>query len=104
MNKKHVKEKIQYQFDIESFEKHQAYQITLPSIGLERSTYIGILTYVDLSSLAFVVTDGIRDDNLARYGDVKYSNDAYGLLTIYIEEYVNEDISILKLGVVENET
>ena len=96
MNKKHVKEKIQYQFDIESFEKHQAYQITLPTIGLERSTYIGILTYVDLSFLTFIVTDGLDGDRVARYGD-----DGYGHLTIYIEKYVNEDISIIKLGVVE---
>ena len=66
MNKKHVKEKISYEFDIKSFERNQAYQITLPTIGLERSTYIGILTYVDLS-------------------------------------FLNGDISILKLGVVENE-
>lgn len=96
MNKKHVKEKIQYQFDIESFEKHQAYQITLPTIGLERSTYIGILTYVDLTFLSFLVTEG--GDRVIRYGD-----DGYGHLNIDINEYMNVDISILKLGVVENE-
>lgn len=96
MNKKHVKEKIQYQFDIESFEKNQAYQITLPTIGLERVTYIGILTYVDLTFLSFLVTEG--GDRVTIYGD-----DGYGHLNIDINEYMNGDISIVKLGVVENE-
>ena len=98
MNKKHVKEKITYEFDNESFETHQAYQITLPTIGLEKSTYIGILTYVDISSLSFLVTDGILDDRVVRYGDGEY-----GYLNIDIDEYMNGDISILKLGVVEDE-
>ena len=98
MNKKHVKEKISYEFDIVSFEKHQAYQIKLPTIGLERSTYIGILTYIDLSSLSFLVTDGILEDRVVRYG-----NDAYGHLNIDIDEYMNGDISILKLGVIKDE-
>ena len=91
MNKKHVKEKISYEFDIKSFERNQAYQIKLPTIGLERSTYIGILTYVDLTFLTFIVTDGLDGDRVVRYG-----NDGYG-------QYMNGDISILKLGVVENE-
>lgn len=98
MDKKHVKEKISYEFDIESFEKHQAYQITLPTIGLERSTYIGILTYVDLTFLSFLVTDGILEDRVVRYGD-----DGYGHLNIDIKEYMNGDVSILKLGVIEDE-
>jgi hypothetical protein len=98
MNKKHVKEKISYEFDIDSFERHQAYQIKLPTIGLERSTYIGILTYVDLSFLTFLVTDGILEDRVVRYGD-----DGYGLLNIDIDDYIKGDISIIKLGVVENE-
>ena len=99
MNKKHVKEKITYEFDIGSFEKHQAYQIKLPTIGLERSTYIGILTYVDPSLLSFLVTDGILEDRIVKYGD-----DEYGHLNIDINEYMNsDDISILKLGVVEDE-
>lgn len=98
MNKKHVKEKISYEFDIESFEKHQAYQIKLPTIGLERSTYIGILTYVDLTFLTFVVTDGLDGDRVVRYG-----NDGYGHLNIDINEYMNGDISILKLGVINDE-
>ena len=98
MNKKHVKEKITYEFDIGSFEKHQAYQIKLPTIGLERSTYIGILVYVDLSLLTFVITDGLGGDRIVRYGD-----DEYGHLNIDINEYMNGEITILKLGVVENE-
>lgn len=98
MNKKHVKEKISYEFDIKSFERNQAYQIKLPTIGLERSTYIGILTYVDLTFLTFIVTDGVDGYRVVRYGD-----DGYGHLNIDINEYVNSDISILKLGVVENE-
>lgn len=98
MNKKHVKEKISYEFDIGSFEKHQAYQIKLPTIGLERSTYIGILTYVDLTFLTFVVTDGLDGDRVVRYGD-----DGYGHLNIDINEYMNGDISIIKLGVINDE-
>ena len=98
MNKKHVKEKISYEFDIDSFETHQAYQITLPTIGLEKSTYIGILTYIDPSLLSFLVTDGILEDRIIKYGD-----DEYGHLNIDIDEYMNGDISILKLGVVEDE-
>lgn len=98
MNKKHIKEKITYEFDIKSFERNQAYQITLPTIGLERSTYIGILVYVDPSLLTFVITDGLDGDRIVRYGD-----DEYGHLNIDINEYLNGDISILKLGVVENE-
>lgn len=98
INMKHIKEKISYEFDIESFEKHQAYQITLPTIGLERSTYIGILTYVDLSVLTFIVTDGLLEDRVVIYGD-----DGCGHLTIDINEYMNGDISILKLGVVEDD-
>ena len=98
MNKKHVKEKISYEFDIKSFERHQAYQIKLPTIGLERSTYIGILVYVDLSLLTFVITDGLDGDRIVRYGD-----DEYGHLNIDINEYMNGEITILKLGVVENE-
>lgn len=98
MNKKHVKEKISYEFDIESFETHQAYQITLQTIGLEKATYIGILTYVDISSLSFLVTDGILEDRVVRYGDGEY-----GYLNIDIDEYMKGDISIVKLGVVEDE-
>lgn len=98
MNKKYVKEKITYEFDIGSFEKHQAYQIKLPTIGLERSTYIGILTYVDLTFLTFVVTDGLDGDRVVRYG-----NDGYGHLNIDINEYMNGDISIIKLGVINDE-
>lgn len=98
INMKHVKEKISYEFDIDSFERHQAYQITLPTIGLERSTYIGILTYVDPSSLTFVVTDGLLEDRV-----VIYCDEGYGHLTIDINEYMNGDVSILKLGVIEDE-
>lgn len=98
MNKKHVKEKISYEFDIKSFEKNQAYQIKLLTIGLERSTYIGILTYVDLSFLTFLVADGLDGDRVVRYGD-----DGYGHLNIDINEYMNGDISIVKLGVINDE-
>lgn len=54
MNKKHIKEKTVYEFDIDSFEKHQAYKITLPTIGLQQSTYIGILVHVDLNMISFI--------------------------------------------------
>lgn len=98
MNKKHIKEKITYEFDIGSFEKHQAYQIKLPTFGLERSTYIGILIYVDPSLLSFVVTDGLDGDRVVKYGD-----DEYGHLDIDINEYMNGEITIVKLGVIKDE-
>lgn len=95
MNKKHIKEKTVYEFDINSFEKDQAYKIILPTIGLEQSTYIGILVYVDLSMISFMVTKDLDGDRvICNCGD-------YGHITISIDEYMNDNISILKLGVVE---
>jgi hypothetical protein len=94
MNKKHIKEKITYQFDIDSFEKDQAYQLTLATAGLDRATYVGILVYVDLSILTFMVVNDIDGKRFNRCGE-------YGHVTITIDEYVNGDISIRKLGVVE---
>ena len=95
MNKKHIKEKTTYEFDIDSFEKNQAYQITLPTIGLEQSTYIGILVYVDLDMISFIVTNDLDGDRvICDCGE-------YGHITINIDEYMKGNISILKLGVVE---
>ena len=93
MNKKHIKEKTTYEFDIDSFEKNQAYQITLPPIGHEQSTYIGILVYVDLEMITFMVATDLGD-YVNRCGE-------YGHITIDIDEYMAGNISILKLGVVE---
>lgn len=94
MNKKHVKEKITYQFDIDSFEKDQAYQITLATAGLERSTYVGILVYVDLGLITFMVVNDIDGNRFNPCGE-------YGHIAITIDEYMTGDISIRKLGVVE---
>lgn len=95
MNKKHIKEKTVYEFDIDSFEKYQAYKITLPTIGLQQSTYIGILVYVDLNMISFMVTNDLDGDHvICDCGE-------YGHITIHIDDYMNGDISILKLGVVE---
>lgn len=96
MNKKHIKEKTVYEFDIDSFQKHQAYKITLPTIGLQQSTYIGILVYVDLSMISFMVTNDLDGDRV-----IIRNCDEYGHITINIDEYMKGDISILKLGVVE---
>lgn len=95
MNKKHIKEKTVYEFDIDSFEKHQAYKITLPTIGLQQSTYIGILVHVDLNMMSFIVTNDLDGERVIR------NCDEYGHITIYIDDYMKGDISILKLGVVE---
>jgi hypothetical protein len=95
MGKKYIKEKITYEFDIKSFEKYKAYQITLPTIGLEQSTYVGILTYVDVSLITFIVVDEYYGDGITDCGE-------YGSLTIDIDDYIKGNISILKLGVVES--
>lgn len=95
MNKKHIKEKTVYEFDMDSFQKNQAYQITLPTIGLQQSTYIGILVYVDLDMISFIVTNDLDGDR------VVCDCDEYGHINIDIDDYMKGNISILKLGVVE---
>jgi len=99
MNKKYLKEKTVYEFDINSFEKYQAYRITLPTIGLARSTYDGILVYANASALKFIVAGKSYDydrDGIKDCGE-------YGILIINIDDYMKGNISIIKLGVVENE-
>ena len=99
INMKHVKEKISYEFDIDSFEINQAYKITLPSIGLLESEFIGILTYVDSSGISFVITKDEERPEILSIGDTSIS-----YLSININDYITGNISILKLGVVEDET
>jgi hypothetical protein len=85
---KHVKEKITYEFDIDSFEKDQAYKISLPTISLQKWEVIGILDDLDSTNLVFITN--------------QYANrpEIRSILTINIDDYVKGDISIVKLGVV----
>lgn len=98
INMKHVKEKISYEFDIDSFEKDQAYKITLPTIGLQESEFIGILDYVDSSGISFVITKDEERPEILRIGNTSIS-----YLSININDYIKGDISIVKLGVVKDE-
>ena len=97
MNKKYIKEKITYEFDVKSFETYKAYQITLPTIGLQLSTYVGILVYVDEDNMTFIVAGEHLDDR----DEVAVCCDDHGTLIINIDDYMEGNISILKLGVVE---
>ena len=97
MSMKYIKEKTVYEFDAESFEKYQAYQITLPTIGLERSTYVGILVYACATAIKFIVTGKSYDYNR---DEIKDCGD-HGVLIINIDDYMRGSISILKLGVIE---
>jgi hypothetical protein len=96
MNKKYVKEKMTYEFDIKSFETYKAYQITLPTIGLQLSTFVGILVHAAEENLSFIVADKYLDDRIN-----VCCGDDHGILNIDIDDYMKGDISILKLGVVE---
>lgn len=96
INMKHVKEKISYEFDIDSFEKDHAYKITLPTIGLQESEFIGILDYVDSTSIVFIVTKYEQRPEIRNIGGTSICN-----LTIDIKDYIKGNISITKLRVVE---
>lgn len=93
---KHVKEITSYEFDIDSFEKDQAYKITLPTIGLQESEFIGILDYVDSSSIVFIVTKYEQRPEIRNIGGTSICS-----LTIDVNDYIKGDISITKLRVVE---
>ena len=97
INEKFIHEKTVYEFDLDSFERHQAYKITLPTIGLEDTECVGILVYADKSQLMFLVASGANGYQFTRYG-----NDGYSILTIDIDDYMKDTISIVKLGVVDN--
>ena len=98
INEKFIHEKTVYEFDLDSFERHQAYKITLPTIGLEDAECVGILVYADLSKLMFLVASGANGYQFTRYG-----NDGYSHLTIDIDDYMKNTISIVKLGVIDND-
>ena len=93
---KHIKEKISYEFDINSFEKDQAYKITLPTIGLQESEFIGILDYVDSTSIVFIVTKYEQRPEIKNIGGTSICS-----LTIEVNDYIKGDISIVKLGVIQ---
>ena len=108
-NKKHIKGKTTYEFDIDSFEKIQAYQITLSEGGIRQSSYIGILVHTDPGTITFMVVkdlDGDCDNPHGKYGRIHHIT-FYGVsiqrITFTIDEYMTGDISIRKLGVVEND-
>ena len=92
---KHVKEKITYEFDIESFEKDQAYKITLPTIGLQKWEVIAILDEIDSTRLVFITNQYAQRPEIRNIGGTSINS-----LTIDIEDYIKGDIAIAKLGVI----
>lgn len=92
---KHVKEITSYEFDIDSFEKDQAYKITLPTIGLQRWEVIGILDEIDSTDLVFITNQYAQRPEIRNIGGTSINS-----LTININDYMKGDISIVKLGVV----
>ena len=92
---KHVKEKITYEFDVESFEKDQAYKITLPTIGLQKWEVIAILDEIDSTRLVFITNQYAQRPEIRNIGVTSINS-----LTIDIEDYIKGDIAIAKLGVI----
>lgn len=92
---KHVKEKITYEFDIESFEKDQAYKITLPTIGLQKWEVIAILDEIDSTRLVFITNQYAQRPEIRNIGGTSINS-----LTIDIDDYIKGDIAIAKLGVI----
>ena len=93
---KHVKERMYYEFDIDSFEKDQAYKITLPTIGLQKSEFIGILDDLDSTSLVFITNQDEQRPEIKSIGSTSINT-----LTIDINDYIKGNISIAKLGVIQ---
>jgi len=93
---KHVKEKITYEFDINSFEKGQAYKISLPTIGLQKWEVIGILDEIDSTDLVFITNQYANRPEITSIGGASIYT-----LTINIDDYIKGDIAIVKLGVIE---
>lgn len=93
---KHVKERMYYEFDIDSFEKDQAYKIKLPTIGLQRFECIGILDDLDSTSLVFITNQCEQRPEIKSIGGTSINT-----LTIDINDYIKGDISIIKLGVIQ---
>ena len=92
---KHVKEKITYEFDIESFEKDQAYKITLPTIGLQKWEVIAILDEIDSTRLVFITNQYAQRPEIRNIGGTSINS-----LTMDIDDYIKGDIAIAKLGVI----
>ena len=93
---KHVKEKITYEFNIDSFEKDQAYKITLPTIGMQRFACVAILDDLDSTSLVFITNQYAERSGIKSIGGTSINS-----LTINIDDYIKGDISIVKLGVIQ---
>lgn len=93
---KHVKEKITYEFDIDSFEKDQAYKISLPTIGLQKWEVIAILDEIDSTNLVFITNQYAQRPEIRNIGGTSIN-----ALTINIDDYIKGDIAIAKLGVIE---
>lgn len=93
---KHVKEKITYEFNIDSFEKDQAYKITLPTIGMQRFECVAILDDLDSTSLVFITNQYAERSGIKSIGGTSINS-----LTINIDDYIKGDISIVKLGVIQ---
>jgi len=92
---KHVKEKITYEFDVESFEKDQAYKITLPTIGLQKWEVVAILDEIDSTRLVFITNQYAQRPEIRNIGGTSIN-----ALTIDIDDYIKGDIAIAKLGVI----
>lgn len=92
---KHVKEITSYEFDVDSFEKNQAYKIILPTLSLQRWEVIGILDEIDSTNLVFITNQYAQRPEIRGIGDTSICS-----LTININDYMKGDISIVKLGVV----
>ena len=93
---KHVKEKITYEFDIDSFEKNQAYKIKLPTIGMQRFECVAILDDLDSTSLVFITNQYEERSGIKSIGGTSINS-----LTIDINDYIKGDIIIDKLGVIQ---
>jgi hypothetical protein len=92
---KHVKEITSYEFDIDSFEKNQAYKIMLPTLSLQKWEVIGILDDLDSTNLVFITNQYAQRPEIRSIGGTSINT-----LTIDINDYIKGDISIVKLGVV----
>ena len=93
---KHVKEVISYEFDINSFEKNQAYKIKLPTIGMQKFECVAILDDLDSTTLVFITNQYEERSEIKSIGGTSINS-----LTININDYLKGDISIVKLGVIE---
>lgn len=92
---KHVKEITSYEFDVDSFEKNQAYKIILPTLSLQKWEVIGILDDLDATSLVFITNQYASRPEIRSIGGASIYT-----LTINIDDYIKGDIAIVKLGVV----